>query len=508
MKNWPRHPVIFKRVENISAVKSLCKEIWGPRSEVQCLNCGTRSNLMKRSPWRRTPIFFTLLWIFLFLTLSLWSGQGRTQPHRSVLPPPDSAGRDAQIREAANPQAVGGFDFSWKEGFRLGYQDKDIFKLELGGQLEVDGGYIAANQALQNAYQSTYPPLQGWNDALRSARVKLVGTFYETVEVKVEVEFAQTRELKDAWIASKKKIPVIGYVRAGNMKEPFSLEELTGDPEISFMERSLPTQAFSPGRNVGFMFNNTALNERITWAAGGFYNTGGLNNVYKGGDPQDKWSTANGYSLAARVTGLPWYEEGGRRLLHLGVSYDFRARNVTKDGAEEKFSSRPESYLTNIKFVDTGDIAANRTNLINGELAWVWGPFSLQGEYFRAFTNAQEYPDFRGWYAYGSFFLTGEHRKYNTTDGVFMNIHPHHKFDPLIGGWGAWELAARYSAINLNNSSGGIKGGKEDNVTLGLNWYPRPNLRFIFNYIRVNATNSSVEEGRASIYQARFQLAF
>ena len=89
-----------------------------------------------------------------------------------------------------------------------------------------------------------------------------------------------------------------------------------------------------------------------------------------------------------------------------------------------------------------------------------------------------------------------------------MNITPHRNFDPSKGGWGAWELVARYSYINLNNSSGGINGGKEDNVTLGLNWYPHTNLRFMFNYIRVNATNSSVEGGHANIYQARFQFAF
>jgi phosphate-selective porin OprO and OprP len=464
--------------------------------------------MKRRNPLRRTPKCFTLLWVFLSLTFSLWSGQGRTQPQGSMLPSPDSAGKDASNKEEAKLQPFGGFDFGWKEGVRLRYRYKDIFKLELGGRFLVDGGYIAANQALQNAYQSAYPPLQGWNEVLRSARAKLVGTFYETVEVRVEVEFAQTREFKDAWIASKKKIPVIGYVRAGNMEEPFSLEELTSFADITFMELSLPTQVFSPSYNMGFMFNNTAFNERITWAAGGFYNTGCLNNVYDGRDPHKKWSTANGYSLAARVTGLPWVEEGGKGRLHLGVSYNFRARNMNKNGAEEKFSSRPESYLTNIKFVDTGSITASRTNLINGELAWVWGPFSLQGEYFRAFTNAQGYPDFRGWYAYGSFFLTGEHRTYNTTDGIFMNINPNQNFDPLQGGWGAWELAARYSYINLNNSGGGINGGKECNVTLALNWYPHTNLRFMFNYIRVNVTNSSVDEGRASIYQARFQIAF
>ena len=245
---------------------------------------------------------------------------------------------------------------------------------------------------------------------------------------------------------------------------------------------------------------------RVTWAVGGFYNTGDLNNVYGGGDPQDKWSTANGYSLAVRVTGLPWYEGEGKGLLHLGVSYNFRARNVNEDGAEEKFSSRPESYLTKDKFVDTGNIPATRSNLIGGEFAWVTGPFSVQGEYFRAFLNAEGNPDFWGYYVYGSFSLTGEHRSYETADGAFAAIKPKRSLNPLQGGWGAWELAARYSYINLN--SHGVNGGKENNFTAGLNWYLSPNLRLVLNYIRANVTNPNVDNGRANIYQSRFQISF
>jgi phosphate-selective porin OprO and OprP len=225
--------------------------------------------------------FVNLIVVFLFVfshaifPLYVFDSNAQTAISSSTVL--TTTNRDAQLSA--------GFDFGWKEGLRLGYHYKDILKLELGGQVEVDGRYIAANQALQSADQSNYPPLQGWNIVLRSARAKLVGTFYETVEVKAEVEFAQTREFKDAWIAWKKRIPVIGYVKAGNMKEPFSLEEMTGDPEITFMERSLPTQAFSPDRYLGFVFSNTAFNERLTWAAGVFYNTGSLNNVYSGGDP-------------------------------------------------------------------------------------------------------------------------------------------------------------------------------------------------------------------------------
>jgi phosphate-selective porin OprO/OprP len=419
----------------------------------------------------------------------------------------DATRSDAQKEEGENksPSEV---DVRWKEGLHLGYHYKDIFSLELGGLLSVDGGYIDANQVLENAY----PTLQEWTGVLRYARFNLVATFYKTIEAKIEYDFANQDQVNihpqflDLWIASKKKIPVFGYITVGNMKEPFSLEELTSSATITFMERSLPTNIFSPSYNWGSKLNNTALHERINWAAGIYWNTQNLNNVYKGGDLKDQFNTANGYSLAARVTGLPWYEEGGKRLLHLGVSYNFRARNLNKNGGEEKFSTRPESYLTDEKLVDTGSIAATRSNLINGELAWVWGPFSLQGEYFHAFTNGQGNPNFWGYYIYASFFLTGEYRSYDTSKGVFTSIKPKQNFNPFKGGWGAWEIAARYSRINLN--SHGIYGGKEENVTIALNWYLHPNLRLMFNYIRVNADNSTVDDGRANIFQSRFQVAF
>jgi phosphate-selective porin OprO/OprP len=380
--------------------------------------------------------------------------------------------------------------------------------VELGGLLSVDGGYIDANQALENAYHT----LEGWSAILRTAKIKLVATFYKTIEFKMEYDFTYQEKssshpkFNDFWIGSKKKIPFFGYITVGNMKEPFSLEELASSDTITFMERSLPTKAFSPSYNFGSRLNNTAFDERITWAAGIYANTQDLNNVSSTGGIKNQFSTANGYSLAARVTGLPWYEEGGKRLLHVGVSYNFRARDVNKDGAEEKFSTRPESYLTDDKLVNTGNIAATRSNLISGELAWVWGPFSLQGEYFHAFTNGEGNPNFWGYYIYGSFFLTGEHRSYDTPNGVFTSIKPKQCFNPFRGGWGAWEVVARYSRINLNSHS--INGGKEGNVTLGLNWYLHRNLRLMFNYIRVNVNNATVENGRANIFQSRFQIAF
>jgi phosphate-selective porin OprO/OprP len=423
----------------------------------------------------------------------------------------DSGDRNSSYKEEGNASPSSGFDFRWKDGLGLGYHYKDIFNVELGGQFLFDGGYIGANQALSVPFAT----LQGWNLVLRSAKVKLVGEFYQAIEAKIEYDFSSQEDVgihpkfQDVWIASVKPIPVLGYVTAGNMKEPFSLERLTGNADTTFMSRSLPATAFSPSYNLGVEFENTAVEDRMTWAAGGYWNTQGLNKVSGGGNPQDQISTANGYSLAARVTGLPWYEEEGRRLLHLGISYNFRARNGAKEGAEEKFNTRPESYLTGDKLVNTGDIATTRTNVINGELAWVWGPFSLQGEYYQAFLNAQGNPAFWGFYVYGTLGLTGEHREYSTSKGILGSIMPRKKFGPFKGGWGAWELAARYSYIDLN--SNGISGGKEGDLTLGLNWYLNPNIRLMFNYVNASVNdraNPTVDQGQASIYQARFQIAF
>ena len=445
------------------------------------------------------------------VTVSLHLPHCNAQPSQPSSSTPDTASSDAQ-KGGAESKSPSGVEFCWEEGLYLGYRYRDIFNLEFGGRLLVDGGYIGTNQALGNSY----PTAQGWNDVLRSARVSLVATFYKTIQAKIEYDFSGEDDVnihpkfQDLWVASKRKIPFLGYITVGNMKEPFSLEELTGKDTTTFMERSLPTKAFSPAYNFGSKLNNTALDERITWAAGIYWNTQGLNNVYSEGDLKDQFNTANGYSLAARITGLPWYEEEGRRLFHLGVSYNFRARNLNENGAEERFSTRPESYLIDERLVDTGNISATRSNLINGELAWVWGPFSLQGEYFHAFTNGQGNPNFWGYYIYGSFFLTGEHRSYNTRNGIFTTIKPKQNFNPLKRGWGAWEIGARVSYLDLNNAN--IKGGKELDFTAGLNWYLNPNIRLMFNYIRAHVedrnTSPSIGNGYANIFQTRLQFAF
>jgi len=72
-------------------------------------------------------------------------------------------------------------------------------------------------------------------------------------------------------------------------------------------------------------------------------------------------------------------------------------------------------------------------------------------------------------------------RPYKFQEGIWDSVRP----ESIVGkgGIGAWELAARYSNADLSDAS--ITGGEEDNITLGLNWYPAPNLRFMLDYVHV-----------------------
>ena len=75
------------------------------------------------------------------------------------------------------------------------------------------------------------------------------------------------------------------------------------------------------------------------------------------------------------------------------------------------------------------------------------------------------------------------------------------------GGIGAWQLALRYSHIDLND--GLINGGAADAVAFGLNWFATPTLRFTANYIDVLEVEGGPHGGTGpSIFQLRSQWAF
>jgi phosphate-selective porin OprO/OprP len=147
--------------------------------------------------------------------------------------------------------------------------------------------------------------------------------------------------------------------------------------------------------------------------------------------------------------------------------------------------------------VTTGAIAGvSGAQVYSAEAAATYGPLFFQGEYFwfnvdrNAFTPMPSLK-FQGGYAEAGFALTGETRLYNSASASYGGIVPINPFSLTGGGWGAWEIAARYSTLDLNDRLGfgnGVAGGRQTIYALALNWYVNGNVRFMFDYLHGNIT--------------------
>src|SRR5436190_1985545 len=99
----------------------------------------------------------------------------------------------------------------------------------------------------------------------RHARLYTSGEINQGIPVHyiLQMEFAGGDvRFADAYLGVS-KIPYVGLLQLGQMYEPFSLEQLTSDNYVTFMERAAPIETFSPSRNLGVMALNTAFDERL-----------------------------------------------------------------------------------------------------------------------------------------------------------------------------------------------------------------------------------------------------
>jgi phosphate-selective porin OprO/OprP len=395
----------------------------------------------------------------------------------------DSEGAKSAERKAPPED----FRVYFKDGIHFDTAD-EAFELKLGGRIQLDAALIDPDRDVSNAFEG----LDAFESGVefRRARIYLSGTIYDHVEFKAEYDFAGgSTSFADVWMGLK-GIPWVELIKVGHFKEPFGLEQLTSSNWDTFMERGLPS-AFDPARNTGVGVYLLSDDQRVTFSTGGFRETSSSGNGFGSDSP---------YDVTSRLTGLPWYENSGRRLLHIGLSYSHQFR----DDDPLQVEQRPEAHLSPVQYVDTGDFDADDVNLINPELALVVGPFSVQGEYKHSFVQLPDgsNPQFQGFYAYASYFLTGESRPYKPAEAVFDRVKPAHNFLSDGGGWGAWEVAARYSYLDLNDES--IDGGRLGDVTAGVNWYLNPDVRVTVNYVFADLH----DVGNTNIVETRFQLAF
>jgi phosphate-selective porin OprO/OprP len=378
---------------------------------------------------------------------------------------------------------------------------------QIGGQLQADYLYFGQDAASQAAVGD----IEDGSD-FRRARFTARGEAFQVLEYAIGFDFALSGRpsFLDVFVAAH-DLPYLGNFRVGHYFEPFSLERLTQNRYNTFMERSL-ADAFAPARNLGMMAHDTiGDDQRATWAVGWFR---GASDDF-GDDVGDDGEQA----ATMRMTWLPFYDEmsGGRGYLHVGGAYSFR----DSDEGVLFFRSTPEARLSATGegtvpfFVNTGNIAAENAQLLGAELAWVHGPLSIQSELMHVPVEQTAGPDlhFRGAYLYVSYFLTGEHRPYLKRFGTHDRVIPFEDFfrvrtedGSIAHGSGAWEVAVRWSKIDLDDEN--IAGGTLTDVTIGLNWYLNPYTRVKWEYINADLHQRPNNTSITHIVGMRFDIDF
>lgn len=309
---------------------------------------------------------------------------------------------------------------------------------------------------------------------IRRAGIGVKGSFSENWSFAVAYDFAGSGSYKDVKISYSGW--QAGQLSLGQFKVPFGMDTLTGSSSRPFIEGPMPNEAFPPSRRLGLAFGRETSSYTFTTMAYG---------ASISGDEGD--------GLGARLTLSPLNATGS--VLHLGM-----AASSESAGDTVRFRSRPEARPPQVRLVNTGSIAdASRINQVGLEAGWQHGPLTTQAEWIRTQVRRDAglgALDFDGGYVSASWMLTGESRPYK--GGRFTAAKPQQRS-------GAWELALRYSTIDLDDMA--VLGGDESNITVGLNWYAPSNVRLMANYIVADSKRRGQPDDR-NLFVLRAQLSF
>jgi len=393
-----------------------------------------------------------------------------------------------------------------KNGLQVQSADKN-YKFKLGGRIHAEAAFHDGDTGYGTTAAGKFTPADA-NDGtdVRRARMRMEGVFGKDWLFRTEADFAQDKvAMKDVYIqylGSK-----LATITIGQQKQNFSRELQESSNDMMFTERSLMN-----------MLNDGTVDRAIGLNAEHY----GKNYVAKFGvygnalTPPATAGTDEGWGASTRLTYAPIMEK--TKLVHLGIAGNYRQVDDNGELAKSKVLSLTNKTTNfsgydplNTKVTNVNDIA-----MLGLEGGAIYGPFSMGGEYTHSWIDrkgANESLSLDGWYVDAGYTITGESRTYK--NGNFTYLKPAHNFGK--GGWGAWEVAARYSEANLeaNANSATYKGSDLANMTVALNWYVNENVRFMADYMRyLDSSNSLFKTSTGgniddlNVYTLRGQVAF
>jgi phosphate-selective porin OprO and OprP len=214
------------------------------------------------------------------------------------------------------------------------------------------GGYIQPRYSFaQKDDEHVAPAQQADVSEFRVRRAKFVLSGYaftKDLTYKLQTEFTNSgnaRMLDDAYLNYRWRDEL--QVRGGQDKVPFSRQWLNAGWALSFIERSIASDAFYAGRDIGLMVNGKLLGGTITYVIGGY-----------GGSGQSTLSTSTDNAAAVRLVANPFgdvpYVEADidmsrSPLLSVGGNYYRKAfrRNTTAGANTNGFATNNVQLVAN-----------------------------------------------------------------------------------------------------------------------------------------------------------------
>jgi phosphate-selective porin OprO and OprP len=522
----------------------------------------------------------------------------RQKPPTSVAatqaPPPDQPRPPVPaFHQALSPALPARVLMTYDRGYHFGFSDATGDNtVELLGRLQLDaGGYTNYNPAPMTLDR------KGLSDGidLRRARIGVIGTFMTDWHYAFVYDLGNTSDSNNSnnalASANSSTSPTAsnsflsgvenafltynGFYSHGQqfpvafdfgiMAVPWTLEEATSSNDLMFLERSTAqviATAFGGGdfrSALDVRSNNdrywlgaflTGPNSGALHTAGASCNTGTV--AVTAGTPcvTSAQMTGLGPQLSFLARGTYQLVAEENATFHLGFNYaNLFAPRTGANIAVVQLADRPELRVDPSAFLNTGNIPAGGGQVYGVEVAASYSNFFAQGEYYHYVVDTRAAVpalpgnlqggvpgpalNFDGGYVQASYSIGGT-RHYDPTRGAYTGVIPERPMAPGSGGWGALELAARYTLVNLNSPflttatlgpaysapgvfTGGTTsygGGKETTYGVGLNWYPNNNMKFMLDYEHVVVDNpqffggANYRGGTIDWIAARSQIVF
>lgn len=357
-------------------------------------------------------------------------------------------------------------------------------------------------------------------DLFRRARIGLDGSAPGSFEYRFLVDFGGTGVenagyLYEGWAQYNGLKPL--HFRVGAFAPSLGLADANSTSYMPFLDRPSPVDisrnlAGGDSRTAAQIFAYGAAwfaSAAVTGRTVGAINT---NNVIPISSTTTSITvgTAQTFSDQLGFTGRLAFDPivDGDFRVNLGAhaSYVDRPANIGGPGTNGTtplssfvvaLNGTPELRVDGTKLINTGNIPARNALEAGAEFAVRKGPLFLASEYEHVQVKRSDInstSEFGGYYVEGTWFLTGETKRYNASTAAFDGPTFVHPFNPAAGSIGALELALRWSDMNLNYHAGsagaaappdGVRGGDQSIFSAGLNWYPNSLVRFMLDYQHV-----------------------